>query len=108
MSMLKDYMGILSSADNPTPVGQASSFVSLNGSKVQVEFAIIRTRLKRRVIEAVTRERFGEDAVRIVRLLLDTGKMEEKLVSRRHCSALRSLRTQPRYIRRHDRSPKWA
>ena len=80
MSLLKDYLGILASADNPTPVGQASSFVSLNGSKVQVEFAIIKTRLRRRVIEAVTRERFGEDAVRIVKLLLDTGKMEEKLV----------------------------
>lgn len=80
MSLLKDYMGVLASADNPTPVGQASSFVSLNGSKVQVEFALIRNRLKRRVIEAVARERYGEDAVRIVRLLLDTGKMEEKLV----------------------------
>ncbi|KAH8107162.1 hypothetical protein BXZ70DRAFT_916661 [Cristinia sonorae] len=82
MTMLKDYVGILASADNPTPSGQASSFVSFSGSKVQVEFAIIRHRLKRRVIEAVVRERYGEDAVRIVRLLLDTGKMEEKLISK--------------------------
>jgi len=82
MAMLKDVMGILASADNPTPVGLASCFVSLNGAKVQVEFGIIRNRLQRRLIEAVARERFGEDAVRIIKLLLDTGKMEEKLISK--------------------------
>lgn len=88
MSLLKDYMGILASADNPTPTGQISSFVALNGSKIQVEFGIIRSRLKRRIIEAVARERYGEEAVRIIRLLLDTGKMEEKQVSVYHCKRL--------------------
>jgi len=82
MTLLKDYYGILAAADNPTPAGRASSFISLNGSKVQVEFDIIGKRLKRRILEAVVRERHGDDAVRVVRLLLDTGKMDEKQVSK--------------------------
>ena len=80
MTHLKDYCGILASADNPTPAGRASSFVSMTGSKVQVEFEIVISRLKRRVLEHVTREKHGEDGVRIVRLLLQTGKMDEKQV----------------------------
>ncbi|KAI0928382.1 hypothetical protein AcW1_005641 [Taiwanofungus camphoratus] len=82
MSLLKDYLGILASADNPTPAGRAASFISLNGSKVQVEFEIVGRRLRRRVLEAITRERHGDDGVRIVRLLLDTGKMDEKQISK--------------------------
>ncbi|KAI0080589.1 hypothetical protein K474DRAFT_1769343 [Panus rudis PR-1116 ss-1] len=82
MTLLKDYCGILASADNPTPAGQADAFISLNGSKVQVEFEIISKRLKRRVLEAVARERFGDAAVRIIRLLLQTGKMDEKQISK--------------------------
>ena len=80
MTLLKDYCGILASADNPTPAGQASSFITLNGSKVQVEFDIISRRLKQRILEAVARERHGDAAVRIIRLLLQTGKMDEKQV----------------------------
>ena len=82
MSLLKEYCGILASADNPTPAGRAASFISLNGSKVQVEFEIIGSRLRRRVLEAVTREKYGDDGVRIVRLLLQTGKLDEKQVRR--------------------------
>ena len=80
MALLKDYCGILASADNPTLTGRAASFISLTGSKVQVEFEIICSRLRRRILEAVTRERHGVDGVRIVRLLLQTGKMDEKQV----------------------------
>lgn len=80
ISLLNDYIGMLSSADSPTPAGRAASFVSLVGSKVQVEFEIVCGRLRRRVLEAVTRERHGDDGVRILRLLLDTGKMDEKQV----------------------------
>lgn len=80
MTLLKEYCGILASADNPTPAGRAASFVSMNGSKVQVEFDIIASRLRRRILEAVARERHGDDGVRIVRLLLQTGKMDEKQV----------------------------
>ena len=80
MVMLKDYCGVLAAADNPTPAGKAASFFSLNGSKVQVEFEIIGNRLRRRILEAVTRERHGDEGVRIVSLLLNTGKMDEKQV----------------------------
>jgi DNA-directed RNA polymerase III subunit RPC3 len=72
---------MLSYADSPTPAGRAVSFVSLSGSKVQVEFEIVCRRLRRLVLEAVTRERHGDDGVRILRLLLNTGKMDEKQVS---------------------------
>ncbi|KZT74183.1 hypothetical protein DAEQUDRAFT_661120 [Daedalea quercina L-15889] len=82
ITLLKDYLGILASADNPTPAGRAASFVSVSGSKAQVEFEIVGRRLRRRVLEAVTRERHGDDGVRIVRLLLDTGKMDEKQISK--------------------------
>ncbi|OBZ75626.1 DNA-directed RNA polymerase III subunit RPC3 [Grifola frondosa] len=82
IALIKDYLGILASADNPTPAGRAASFVSIGGSKVQVEFEIVGRRLRRRVLEAVTRERHGDEGVRIVRLLLDTGKMDEKQISK--------------------------
>ncbi|KAI0797830.1 RNA polymerase III subunit RPC82-domain-containing protein [Abortiporus biennis] len=82
MSLLKEYYGILAAADNPTPAGRAGSFISINGSKVQVEYELIGRRLKRRVLETVARERHGDDAVRIIRLLLDTGKMDEKQISK--------------------------
>ncbi|KAH9951267.1 RNA polymerase III subunit RPC82-domain-containing protein [Amylocystis lapponica] len=82
MTLLKDYLAILASADNPTPAGRAASFVSVNGPKVQVEFEIIGRRLGRRILEAIARERHGDDGVRIVRLLLDTGKMDEKQISK--------------------------
>jgi len=79
---IKDYLGILSSADNPTAAGRAASFVSFGSSKVQVEFEIVARRLRSRVIESVTRERHGVAAVRILRLLLETGKLDEKQISK--------------------------
>ena len=78
MSALKEYLGIFAAADNPTPSGRASSFISFGGAssgKVYVEYEIISRRLRRRVLEAVARERYGDEAVRIIRLLLDNGKM---------------------------------
>lgn len=77
---IKDYLGLMSSADNPTPAGRAACFVSYSSSKVQVEFDIIAKRLRKRVLEAVTREKHGAGGVRIVRLLMETGKMDEKQV----------------------------
>ncbi|KAJ7093171.1 RNA polymerase III subunit RPC82-domain-containing protein [Mycena epipterygia] len=79
---IKDYLGMLSCADNPTPVGRAAAFLSFGASKVQVEFETICKRLRRRVLESVTRERHGPEGVRILRLLLDTGKMDEKQISK--------------------------
>ena len=79
-SLVKDYLALMAGADNPTTAGRAASFVSLTDGKVYVEFDTINRRLRRRVLESVARERHGEDAVRILRLLLDVGKMDEKQV----------------------------
>ncbi|KIK95845.1 hypothetical protein PAXRUDRAFT_826575 [Paxillus rubicundulus Ve08.2h10] len=81
-SLVKDYLGLLAYADNPTPTGKTASYVSLSDNKVYVEFEIINKRLRRRVLEAVARERHGDDGVRIVRLLLDVGKMDEKHIAK--------------------------
>ncbi|KAI6110056.1 RNA polymerase III subunit RPC82-domain-containing protein [Pisolithus sp. B1] len=81
-ALVKEYLGLMANADNPTPAGRAASFLSHSDNKVYVEFDIIGRRLRRRVLESVTRERHGEDAVRIVRLLLDVGKMDEKQVAK--------------------------
>lgn len=79
---IKDYLGMLSSADNPTAAGRESSFVSFGTSKVQVEFEVVGRRLRRRLVESVAREKHGVEGVRILRLLSDTGKMDEKQISK--------------------------
>ncbi|KAF8163124.1 hypothetical protein B0H34DRAFT_694196 [Crassisporium funariophilum] len=82
LTCVKDYLGMLSSADNPTPEGKASSFVSYSASKVQVEFEVIGRRLRRNIVESVARDKHGVEGVRILRVLLDTGKMDEKQISK--------------------------
>ncbi|EIM82477.1 uncharacterized protein STEHIDRAFT_171381 [Stereum hirsutum FP-91666 SS1] len=82
ITLLQNFLGMLSFADNPTAAGRAASFVSFSGSKLFVEFETVGKRLRRRVLEAVTRERHGEDGVRVLRLLMDTGKVDEKQISK--------------------------
>lgn len=77
---VKDYVGLLSAADNPSPSGKANAFLSFGGSKLQVEFETISRRLRRGVLEAMAQEKHGHEGVRIIRLLLQTGKMDEKQV----------------------------
>ncbi|KAF8350880.1 RNA polymerase III subunit RPC82-domain-containing protein [Amanita rubescens] len=79
---VKDYLDWLSSADNPSPAGKAAAFTSFLNSRVQVEFSVICKRFRQRVLEAVTLEKHGTPGVRIVRLLLETGKMDEKQISK--------------------------
>lgn len=45
-----------------------------------MEYKVVARRLRRRVLEAVARERYGEEGVRVVGLLLGVGKMDEKQV----------------------------
>ncbi|TFK55025.1 hypothetical protein OE88DRAFT_1653647 [Heliocybe sulcata] len=92
IALIKDYLGMLACADNPTAAGRSASFVSFGGSKIQVEFEIVCRRLRRRILEAVTRERHGDDAVRLVRLLMDTGKMDEKQISKVAMMAQKDVR----------------
>ncbi|KAH9998118.1 hypothetical protein BJV74DRAFT_768004 [Russula compacta] len=92
ITLVKSYLSMLAFVDNPTPAGKASSFISLTGSKIYVEFEIVASRLRRRVLEAVTRERHGDDGVRVLRLLLDSGKVDEKQVSKLAMIAPRDVR----------------
>lgn len=84
---VKDYIALLCNDDNHTPAGLASAFlapVSGGGGgsgRVTVEFDRIGRRLKQRVYESNVRERFGDDAVKVIRILMDKGKMDEKHVS---------------------------
>jgi DNA-directed RNA polymerase III subunit RPC3 len=77
---VKDYSGMLSGADNPSSEGRSASFISYSTSKVQVEFEIIARRLRRNIVETIAREKHGPEGARIVRLLLTTGKLDEKQV----------------------------
>ncbi|KAG8901824.1 RNA polymerase III subunit C82 [Tulasnella sp. 403] len=95
---VKDYISILCNEDNPTPSGAASAFmapVSSGGGghgRVTVEFDVIGRRLKMRVLESNVRERFGDDAVKIVRILVEKGKMDEKHLAKVALMAPNTLR----------------
>jgi DNA-directed RNA polymerase III subunit RPC3 len=80
LTCVKDYLGMLSSADNPTTEGRAEAFVSYSTSKVQVEFEVIARRLRRTIVESVARDKHGVEGFRILRLLSSSGKMDEKQV----------------------------
>ncbi|KDQ13190.1 hypothetical protein BOTBODRAFT_111828 [Botryobasidium botryosum FD-172 SS1] len=85
-ALTKEYVNILCSMDNPTSVGRESAFMSyiggISSGKVSVELEIIGKRLKRRVLEGVVREKWGDEGVRIVRILIDKGKLSEDHVSK--------------------------
>uniref|UniRef100_A0A8H8CN89 DNA-directed RNA polymerase III subunit RPC3 n=1 Tax=Psilocybe cubensis TaxID=181762 RepID=A0A8H8CN89_PSICU len=92
LTCVKDYLGMLASADNPTPEGRASSFISYSSSKVQVEFEIIGQRMRQAIVEAVARDKHGPEGVRILRLLSSTGKMDEKQISKNVMMAPKDVR----------------
>ncbi|KAH7877894.1 RNA polymerase III subunit RPC82 helix-turn-helix domain-containing protein [Lentinula edodes] len=96
-SCIKEYLGILSSADNPTPAGRAGAFLELSSKgggsgKVQMLFDVVARRLRRQVLEGVARERHGSEGVRVVRLLMDTGKLDEKQISKHVMMPLKDVR----------------
>ncbi|KIY43706.1 hypothetical protein FISHEDRAFT_52951 [Fistulina hepatica ATCC 64428] len=88
----KHYLSLLAHADNPLSTGRAAAFVSFDGSKTQVEFETVGRRMRRQVYEAVTREKYGVEGLRIVRLLLDIGKMDEKEISKVVMMAAKDVR----------------
>ncbi len=92
VSLIKEYIGHLSFADNPSAIGRDSRFVSTTGSSgsVQVEYELICRQMRLQLLEDIVRDRHGEDAIRIFRILLDTGKMDEKHVRERNGLPLRS------------------
>lgn len=78
---VKDYLALLSAADNPSAEGRAACFLSYSSSKIHVEFEIIARRLRRNIVETIAREKHGAEGARIVRLLLNSGKLDEKQVA---------------------------
>ncbi|KAK1232514.1 RNA polymerase III subunit C82 [Marasmius sp. AFHP31] len=101
---IKEYVGMLASADNPTPTGRASSFLtftsgggsSSHNNKIQVDFEVLARRLRRRLLEDITLEKHGPSGLRIVRLLLSLptaeGKLDEKQIAKTVMMAAKDVR----------------
>ncbi|KAJ8078439.1 RNA polymerase III subunit C82 [Marasmius tenuissimus] len=102
---IKEYVGMLASADNPTPAGRASSFLtftsgggssSSQNNKIQVDFEVLARRLRRRLLEDITLEKHGPSGLRIVRLLLSLptaeGKLDEKQIAKTVMMAAKDVR----------------
>jgi DNA-directed RNA polymerase III subunit RPC3 len=92
MALIRDYLGLLSSADNPTPAGRAASFLSFSGTKTQVEFGLLAQSLQLRVIDSLTRERHGDAGLRVLRLLRKEGKMSEATIGKTAMLAPKDVR----------------
>ncbi|KAG9036468.1 RNA polymerase III subunit C82 [Tulasnella sp. JGI-2019a] len=98
---VRDYLTLLTNADDEnTATGRAAAFMAGSTSggegKVTVEFEVIGTRLKQKAFEGALRDRFGDDAVKVVRILLNKGKLDEKHLAKISLmvpSTLRSLLT---------------
>ncbi|KAG8808779.1 RNA polymerase III subunit C82, partial [Serendipita sp. 399] len=108
-SLLKEYIHLLSGSDaswaaasngggtgagvGTSQGGMAKPFLTYSSSsgggitgsgssKVHVDFAGVYRRLKQAVLDGYVRERWGVLAVRIVRILLSMGKMDEKQLAK--------------------------
>ncbi|KIM32168.1 hypothetical protein M408DRAFT_326822 [Serendipita vermifera MAFF 305830] len=85
---LREYLAFLSAADSASPKGKSNAFLSTSSAsgsgsgKVQVEFYAIYRQMKLAVLDGYVRERWDIWALRIVRILLSMGKMEEKQLSK--------------------------
>ena len=85
--LIQSFCALLAAEDNPTAMGLMSQFISKTKSSrdssgsYAVEFEVVCRRLKRRVLDAVVRERWGDDAARVMTVVLKHEKMDEKHVS---------------------------
>ncbi|KAG7086766.1 hypothetical protein E1B28_002697 [Marasmius oreades] len=108
---IKEYIGMLASADNPTPEGKASAFLtftlggggsSVGGStshnhKIQVDFETLTRRLRLRLLEDITLEKHGPPGLRILRLLLSLPgsqpKLDEKQIAKNVMMVAKDVRS---------------
>ncbi|KAG8724127.1 RNA polymerase III subunit C82 [Ceratobasidium sp. 395] len=86
-SVIREFVSILACTDNPTPWGVAGAFLSMSGGgggggKVAIEFEAITKRLKRGVLEGAVRDRWGDHACRILRVLDEKGKLHEDHIAK--------------------------
>lgn len=82
----QELVSVLCVTDNSSFSGRQNAFMTSGGGglpikKVQIEYEIIGKRLRLRVFESFVRERLGGDeAVKVVRILLSMGKLNEEQV----------------------------
>ncbi|KAG8738592.1 RNA polymerase III subunit C82 [Ceratobasidium sp. 414] len=87
-SAIRELVSVLACADNPTPWGVAGAFLGTTGGggggggKVAIEFEAITKRLKRGVLEGAVRDRWGDHACRILRVLDEKGKLHEDHIAK--------------------------
>ncbi|KAF8319501.1 RNA polymerase III subunit RPC82 helix-turn-helix domain-containing protein [Cantharellus anzutake] len=87
----KEYINVLCATDNPTTAGHASAFAaftdganssSMSQRRIQVEYEMIAKLMRKDVYLTFVRQAYGSYAVRIVNILLEKGKTDEKAIAR--------------------------
>lgn len=81
--LINEYCQILSSQDCPGPLGSQNRFLmkSSNNKEYHVAYETVCARIKRSLVDSLVREQFGPEAARIVNIVLDKGKLEEKHIA---------------------------
>lgn len=80
------FCALLAAEDNPTASGARTQILAKvkgardSSASYAVEFEGVCRRLKGRVLDSVVRERWGDDAGRVMAVVLKNGKMDEKHV----------------------------
>lgn len=80
------FCALLAAEDNPTASGAKTQILAKvkgardSSASYAVEFEGVCRRLKGRVLDSVVRERWGDDAGRVMAVVLKNGKMDEKHV----------------------------
>ncbi|TIA91612.1 hypothetical protein E3P99_01028 [Wallemia hederae] len=81
--LMTEYCSILSSQDFPGPAGASTRFLQKGGDsrEYMVCYETICARIKRSLVDSLVREQFGNVAARIINIVLEKGKLEEKHIS---------------------------
>ncbi|EOR02769.1 hypothetical protein E3P92_01914 [Wallemia ichthyophaga] len=83
VKLITEYCQILSSQDFPGPAGASTRFLQKAGTskEYQVCYETVCARIKRSLVDSLVREQFGNEAARIINIVLEKGKLEEKHIS---------------------------
>ncbi|TIC04127.1 hypothetical protein E3Q17_00594 [Wallemia mellicola] len=81
--LVAEYCQILSSQDFPGPAGASTRFLQKAGSSKEyhVCYETVCARIKRSLVDSLVKEQFGDEAARIINIVLEKGKLEEKHIS---------------------------
>ena len=81
------FCALLAAEDNPTASGARTQILAKvkgardSSASYAIDYEGVCRRLKGRVLDSVVRERWGDDAGRVMAVVLKNGKMDEKHVS---------------------------